>query len=111
MLGARLAALRRQKGWSQGQLAEKLNISPSAMGMYEQGRREPSVQLLAALAEVFGVSMEYLATGCPAPWERHGLEQLLEGRLQAALTRLDSAPGQRLSMPELTALLTALLLG
>ena len=42
MLGARIAALRRQAGMNQGELAKKLGISPSAVGMYEQGRREPN---------------------------------------------------------------------
>lgn len=37
MLGARIAALRRQAGMNQGELAKKLGISPSTVGMYEQG--------------------------------------------------------------------------
>ena len=40
MLGIRIAALRREAGMSQAQLAAQLGISPSAMGMYEQGRRD-----------------------------------------------------------------------
>ena len=36
MIGIRIAALRRDAGLSQAQLAQKLKISPSAMGMYEQ---------------------------------------------------------------------------
>ena len=40
MLGARIAALRRQAGMNQGELAKKLGISPSTVGMYEQGRRD-----------------------------------------------------------------------
>ena len=50
VLGQRIAALRRQQGLSQAQLAARLGISPSAMGMYEQGRREPSADTLVALA-------------------------------------------------------------
>ena len=41
MFGARMATLRRAAGISQAQLAERLGVSPSAIGMYEQGRREP----------------------------------------------------------------------
>lgn len=62
-MGLRIAALRRSAGWSQAELAEKLKISPSAVGMYEQGRREPAVQMLVALSDVFGVSIDYLVTG------------------------------------------------
>ena len=64
MLGARIAALRRQSGISQQQLAAYLDVSSSAVGMYEQGRREPSAILLVQMAQLFGVSTDYLLTGC-----------------------------------------------
>ena len=63
MLGARIAALRRSAGFSQAELAKQLQISPSAVGMYEQGRREPSAQLLVDMARSFGVTTDYLLTG------------------------------------------------
>lgn len=63
MLGSRIAALRIRKGWSQAELARNINISPSAVGMYEQGRREPSLQILIALSREFGVTVEYLLNG------------------------------------------------
>ena len=66
MLGARIALLRRESGWSQKELAGHLEISPSAVGMYEQGRREPSGQQIVQLARLFGVSTDYLLTGCAA---------------------------------------------
>ena len=40
-MGARIAALRRDAGWSQAELGKRLGVSASAVGMYEQGRREP----------------------------------------------------------------------
>ena len=63
MLGDRIALLRGKLGWSQGELARRLNISPSAVGMYEQGRREPPVDILVSLSRSLGVSMDYLVTG------------------------------------------------
>lgn len=63
MLGERIAALRRRAGLSQAELAQRLQISASAMGMYEQGRREPSVDTLVAMAQEFQVSMDFLLTG------------------------------------------------
>ena len=48
---------------SQTQLAKRLHISPSAIGMYEQGRREPSAGILVGLAKELGVSVDYLLTG------------------------------------------------
>ena len=46
MLGPRIAALRHDAGWSQAELAKKLRVSASAIGMYEQSRREPSADTL-----------------------------------------------------------------
>ena len=65
MLGTRIASLRQGRGLSQAELARRLNISTSAVGMYEQGRREPSVDTLIALAREFGVSLDYLLSGRP----------------------------------------------
>ena len=65
MLGTRIASLRQGRGLSQAELAERLHISSSAVGMYEQGRREPSVDTLVALAQIFGVSLDYLLSGQP----------------------------------------------
>ena len=50
---------------SQAELAKKLHISPSAVGMYEQGRREPSVDTLIAMSREFGVTLDYLLSGRP----------------------------------------------
>ena len=68
MLHIQIESLRRKKGWSQAELARRLHISPSSVGMYEQGRREPSIDILLALAKEFGVTIDYLITGhvCPA---------------------------------------------
>ena len=50
MLHIQIESLRRKMGWSQAELAKRLHISPSSVGMYEQGRREPSIDILVALA-------------------------------------------------------------
>ncbi|MBE6933467.1 MAG: helix-turn-helix transcriptional regulator [Ruminococcaceae bacterium] len=65
MLGTRIASLRLSHGLSQAELAKRLHISTSAVGMYEQGRREPSVSILVALSREFGVSLDYLLSGKP----------------------------------------------
>ena len=63
MLSTQIKTLRRKKGWSQAELAERLHISPSAVGMYEQGRREPSIDTLIALSKEFDVTIDYLVAG------------------------------------------------
>ena len=110
MLGTRIAALRRQHGWSQGELALMLNISPSAIGMYEQGRREPSLAIVTELARIFGVSLDYLITGIPTEQERGGLEAMLRERIDATQTRLSRRPEAPFSRQELALLFTAMLL-
>ena len=63
MLQCRIALLRRRIGINQQQLAEKLHISPSTVGMYEQGRRTPNVEILVQMSRIFNVSLDYLITG------------------------------------------------
>lgn len=63
MLSTRIMLLRRAMGLSQLQLAQKLSISPSALGMYEQSRRTPSLDTLISMSHIFNVSLDYLITG------------------------------------------------
>lgn len=61
-MGERIAQLRRMRGLSQAKLASALGLSTSTIAMYEQGRREPSVSILVALADTLGVTLDYLIT-------------------------------------------------
>lgn len=63
MLGERIADLRRREGLSQAELADILGVSPSTVGMYEQSRREPALNMLVKLAQTFRVTTDYLLTG------------------------------------------------
>ena len=56
----RLKELRDEHGLTQAELGRLLNISPSAIGMYEQGRREPSIEALIKIADYFCVTTDYL---------------------------------------------------
>lgn len=53
MLGNRIKALREELGLKQEELAEKMSVSPSAIGMYETNRREPSNELIIKLSNFF----------------------------------------------------------
>ena len=108
MLGARIAALRREMGQSQADLAKYLGVSASAVGMYEQGRREPSAAILVALAENFRVSTDYLLTGNPNPAEKTAIARILGNRLDAAQQRILHR-SDALSREELAILLAAVL--
>ena len=65
MIGSQIAQLRQERGMRQAELAELLQISASAVGMYEQGRRSPSLSMVVQLSRVFDVTVDYLLTGKP----------------------------------------------
>jgi len=109
MLGPRIAALRREAGWSQAELARQLQVSPSAIGMYEQGRREPSAAILVSMSQLFGVSTDYLLTGKPLnPPDQQALSRSLMHMLESAPHH--SRRTDPLSRQELAALFAAMLL-
>ena len=61
----RLRQLRLERGLTQAQLARMLGVSPSSVGMYEQGRREPDGDLLARMAAVLRCSTDELLGAVP----------------------------------------------
>ena len=63
MLSKQITDLRKKQGMSQSQLAKELSVSPSTIGMYEQGRRVPALDTLISMARLFNVSLDYLVTG------------------------------------------------
>lgn len=106
MLGARIAALRRAAGWSQAELALQLKISTSAVGMYEQGRREPSLALVVAMSSVFRVTTDYLLTGCTrTAGDAAAAERAMRRCVETARQRQS-----RLSGDEVAALVAAMLM-
>ncbi len=110
MLGTRIAVLRREQGMSQGKLAAILGVSPSAIGMYEQGRREPSGALLVSLSRIFGVSTDYLLTGKPShPTDQQILDRVLASRLERVERHMALRGDRPFSREELALLLAAML--
>ena len=72
----KIKELRNERGWSQEQMAEKLNVSRQAITKWETGGGTPDIENLAALAQLFGVSTDTLifgdgpeADGAPARFE------------------------------------------
>ena len=111
LLGPRIAALRKEAGLSQTELAQRLQISPSAIGMYEQGRREPSAQTLVAMAKFFGVSTDFLLTGqARSPEEGDALGRMLLSRITSADRHLSDRTDRPFSRQELAVLFAAMLM-
>lgn len=63
--GTRLKALRKQKGWTQKELANQLDIRYSHLNKYENGMHAPPLEKLTQLADIFDVSLDYLVMGLP----------------------------------------------
>lgn len=58
--GARLLALRKQKGVSQAEVAEYIGLTVAAYQNYENGRREAGYETISKLADFYHVSIDYL---------------------------------------------------
>jgi repressor LexA len=56
----RIKMLREEKHLTQQELADKLNSAKSTIGMYENGNRKPSYEVLIKLSEIFGCSIDYI---------------------------------------------------
>ena len=95
---------------SQSRLAQLLQVSPSAVGMYEQGRREPSAEILVELARIFHVSVDYILTGFPAEQETDTLQRMLLSRITSADRRLEQRTDRPFSREELAVLFAAMLM-
>ena len=50
--------LRTQRGWSQGEMADKLEVSRQTINAIETGKYDPSLPLAFAIARLFGKSIE-----------------------------------------------------
>ena len=61
MKGLRL--IRKQRNLNQQKVAMDLNISREALSHYENGKREPSLDMLCKMSRYFNVSIDYLITG------------------------------------------------
>lgn len=54
----RLKVLRAERGWSQQQLAERLEVSRQSVNAIETGRYDPSLPLAFRIAETFDLAIE-----------------------------------------------------
>lgn len=69
-LGDKITALRKQNGWSQEALAEKLNISRQSVSKWESNSSVPDLDKIIRLSEIFEVSTDYLLK---KDWENNGI--------------------------------------
>jgi transcriptional regulator with XRE-family HTH domain len=77
-LGARIARLRSEKGWTQPDLARRLEVSRERLSKWERGKHEPPLDMVMALCDALEVSIDELVTGSPAPEVAAYVETLQE---------------------------------
>ena len=63
----RLQQLRKENGYSQDALAEKLGLSRQAISKWERGESSPDTDNLIALAELYHMTLDQLLGGEPSP--------------------------------------------
>lgn len=80
-LGERIRQLRKEHGWSQADLGERIGTDSQRVSRYETGRISPSIATLVAIAEAFNASIDYLLVDDIARRPLHAPESTLGDRL------------------------------
>ena len=62
-IGLRIRTMRKSRNMTQEDLAKAIDQSASSITMYETGRREPDLETLEALADVFNVTLGSIISG------------------------------------------------
>ena len=60
ILADKIIRLRKKNGWSQEELAEKMEVSRQAVSKWESAQAIPDLERILSLARLFGVSTDYL---------------------------------------------------
>ncbi|MGM9523729.1 MAG: helix-turn-helix transcriptional regulator [Faecousia sp.] len=60
MISIRIKELREKAGYSQSQLAKKLDVTRSSVNAWEMGLSSPTTQYIVAMAKLFHVSSDYI---------------------------------------------------
>ena len=60
ILADKIARLRKKNGWSQEELAEKMNVSRQAVSKWESAQTVPDLEKILMLGNLFGVTTDYL---------------------------------------------------
>jgi transcriptional regulator with XRE-family HTH domain len=96
----RIRLLRKEAGMSQAKLAEVLtakagkHYSKDAIGVYERGKTDVSTNVLVALAEIFGVNVDYLLSNT----DNHKTYQVAEDNSQYSTATDDEFAGAMVSI-------------
>ena len=93
----RIRALRKEKNWSQSELADFLHVHQTAISQWEKSKTEPDKSNLLALSELFGVSTDYLLgrTESPMPTQEPTEDDALRAEVLDLMADLSDQDFQR----------------
>jgi transcriptional regulator with XRE-family HTH domain len=89
----RIKTLREDFGYTQQELADKLNGAKSTIAMYENETRKPSLEILVKLSEIFNCSIDYLL--CKTDIRNSG--QQIDDVLNEAMIGMSKADYEKLT--------------
>lgn len=91
--------LRKHAGYTQAQLAEKLDIKRSLVGAYEEGRAEPKLSTLVNVARLFEVSLDDLITSdLTDPNHKPSTNQTGGGKLRVLAITVDQEDRENIEL-------------
>lgn len=92
-LGERLAKVRKEKGFKQKDLADKLNVSQQVISNIERNATAPDIDFLMGVADLYCMSLDELIERQVVPKDGNGVEQ----RIMSIIKKLDDT-GKELSL-------------
>ena len=94
----RLQQLRKEKGMSQEELAQRLGVSRQAVSKWESGLAMPEAEKIVAASEEFGVTTDWILKGVQPPREPAPAKRKLAGRILFAASPAFAAAGLMLAV-------------
>ncbi|MBS6959093.1 MAG: helix-turn-helix transcriptional regulator [Roseburia sp.] len=92
-IGERLAKVRKEQGYKQKDIADKLNVSQQVISNIERNASSPDINVLRGLADLYGMSLDELIARQVTPREENGIEQ----KIMNIIEKLDDT-GKELSL-------------
>ena len=87
----KLQMLRKKHGYSQKEVAGKLEVSPSVVSGYETGERTPSTDVLLSISYLYNCSVDYLlGKQIDKPADVISVEGLTDKQMQAIIALIES---------------------
>ncbi|HFK1685314.1 transcriptional regulator [Bacillus anthracis] len=94
ILSVRIKELRKERKWSQKELGEKVDVSESFVSKVESGKKQPSREVTAKIAEVFNVTTDFLLGRS----DEEDLHEMLDVKFKEMKERLSNLPESQREM-------------